>query len=219
MSTPLVFYYGLRSPYSWMADRLLCDCLPDAARAAIEYVPYWALRPQTLQALQARGASALYRDMSRARFMYILGDVKSTVRRLGYPLRWPVDGPDPDWELPHRACLEAASTGQADVLRRALFAARFEHGRNICDLQVVHDVMNQAGVEMQADAGSPPQDGPDDPAVLAMERAFKHGVFGMPFFVVGREKFWGADRLQFALRAAGLPWREVAEAWLGEAIA
>ena len=219
MPVPLVFYYGLRSPYSWMADRLLADCLPDAARAAIEYVPYWAPRPQTLQALQARGASTLYRDMSRARFMYILGDVKSAVRRLGYPLRWPVDGPEPDWELPHRACLEAPSTERADVLRRALFAARFEHGRNICDPQVVQDAMREAGVDMQADAGSPTHDGPDDPAVVALERAFKHGVFGMPFFVVGREKFWGVDRLQFALRAAGLPWSEVAAAWLGETVA
>ena len=41
----------------------------------------------------------------------------------------------------------------------------------------------------------------------------------LPFFIHGREKFWGVDRLQFALRAAGLPWREVAEAWLGETVA
>jgi 2-hydroxychromene-2-carboxylate isomerase len=219
MPAPMLFFYSLRSPYAWLADSLLARCLPDEVHAAIDPVPYWDPRPHTMAGLEARRASVLYRPMSRARHMYILGDVKATARRLGFPLAWPVDGPQPDWELPHRACLAAAQgPDRGRALRRALFSARFEQGRDIWSPEVVADVMQQAGVAAPLDtaAASPPP--ADDAAVSALERGYRLGVFGIPFFVVGREKFWGVDRLPFALREAGLPWRDVAAAWAGEAV-
>ena len=48
-----------------------------------------------------------------------------------------------------------------------------------------------------------------DKAVQTLKHCHRHGVFGLPYFVVGRERFWGVDRLPFALREAGLPWRGV----------
>lgn len=209
----LVFFYGLRSPYSWLADRLLADVLPPELHSRIEHVPYWDPSPQTLHALQERRAGVLYRAMSKARHLYILGDVKGTARRLGYPLRWPVDGPQPEWELPHRACLAAVPAGAGTRLRRALFAARFEHGRDIWNAHTVHAEAQQAGVALPVEAG--PASAPDESTLAALERGYRQGVFGVPFFVVGREKFWGVDRLPFALREAGLPWRAAAEAWIG----
>ncbi|MCW5667470.1 MAG: DsbA family protein [Piscinibacter sp.] len=206
----LVFHFGLRSPYSWLAERLLERFVAPHDRPRIEVVPYWDPRPDTLAALQARRATVLYRAMSRERHLYILGDVKAAARRLGLPLRWPVDGPQPDWELPHRACLAAGPDAAGDTLRRSLFAARFEQGRDIWQADTVQAVLRDCGVP----AAEAPVDA--EPAVDALERGYRNGVFGVPFFVVGRERFWGVDRLPFALRAAGLPWRPLAEAWLGE---
>jgi 2-hydroxychromene-2-carboxylate isomerase len=206
----LVFHFGLRSPYSWLAERLLQRFVAPADWSRIEPVPYWDPRPATLEALRARKADVLYRPMSRTRHLYILGDVKAAAQRLGLAVRWPVDGAQPDWELPHRACLAAGSGAPGHGLRRAFFEARFEQGRDIWCAETVQDVQSAAST-LPPDLGDA-----DDPAVAALERGYRHGVFGVPFFVVGRERFWGVDRLPFALRAAGMPWRELARAWIGE---
>jgi 2-hydroxychromene-2-carboxylate isomerase len=35
----------------------------------------------------------------------------------------------------------------------------------------------------------------------ALRRAWRDGIFGVPFFVLGHEKFWGQDRVDEFLEA------------------
>jgi 2-hydroxychromene-2-carboxylate isomerase len=206
----LTFFYGLRSPYAWLAHRLIAEHLPARWHAAIEYVPFWDPNADTLQTVRRRGGEFLYRPMSRERHLYILGDVKRISTSLGYTLRWPVDVADQDWELPHLACLAALQSGCAAELRGRLFRARWEEGTNICDRNVLAALtadLELGDISRQREQG-----------VLTLCRCHRNGVFGLPYFVVGRERFWGVDRLPFALRQTGLPWRDVAGAWLGAAV-
>ena len=203
----LTFYFGLRSPYAWLAHRLISDQLPLSAQAEIEHIPFWDPEPATLQALRTAGGEFLFRPMSRDRHLYILGDLKRLVARLGYRLKWPVDTPGQNWELPHLACLAAQREGCDTKLRNRLFAARWKEGRNICDARVLAaesaDLsLGELGV-LRGDA------------VQTLRRCYQVGVFGLPYFAVGRERFWGVDRLPFALREAGLPWRPLSDVWMG----
>jgi 2-hydroxychromene-2-carboxylate isomerase len=208
----MTFFYGLRSPYAWIAHRLITEHLPAHLQASsLEYVPFWDPQPATLETLRAAGGGFLYRAMSRERHLYILADVKRLVASLGYRLQWPVDQAGQNWELPHLACLAALQSDCEVDLRSRLFSARWEHGRNICDPSVLAALTADLGL------GDPSEQGKE--AVLTLRRCHRDGVFGLPYFIVGRERFWGVDRLPFALRAAGLPWPEIARRWIGETIA
>jgi 2-hydroxychromene-2-carboxylate isomerase len=210
MNAPLRFVFGLRSPYAWLAWRLLQRHLPPAQLARIELLPYWDPAPATLAALEEGGGRFLYRPMSRERHLYVLGDIKRLARRLDLPLAWALDPAVPDWELPHLACLAALRAGCGPEVIDALFAARWERGLDICDAAVLARLLAPYGLAPADDAARAAVGG----AIAALREADRLGVFGLPFFAAGRERFWGVDRLPFALAQAGLEWRVLGQAWL-----
>lgn len=218
MSQPaLQFFYGLRSPYAWLAWRLLRRHLAPHDLARIELSPLWDPAPATLALLEAEGAAFLYRPMARERHFYILGDVRRLARHLGCPVAWPGEPPVANWELAHMACLATPRGAPLHALLDALFAARWEQGRDICDPAVIDDAMAAAGSPLRSSglATSALQ----RRAVDALKLAHMRHVFGLPYFVAGREGYWGVDRLPFALAAAGLPHTGLARAWLAGAAA
>lgn len=191
------FVFGFRSPYAWIANSLLERMLTPAEQARIRFVPFWNPSPATHAALQAASADFLYREMSKDRHLYILRDVRRLAAHFGLDLVWPVDPAQPDWEAPHRLYLAAEGVGRAAAARRALFAARWEQGRDICDPRVLSEIGAELGL-----------DGVEMPTAAALSAplrwCFRKRVFGLPYFTVGADRFWGVDRLHFALRAAGL---------------
>lgn len=191
------FVFGFRSPYAWIANRLIERSLTPAERAGIRFVPFWNPSPTTLAALQAAGGDFLYREMSKDRHLYILRDIRRLAAHFALDLVWPVDPPQPDWEAPHRLYLLAERAGRAADARRALFAARWEQGRDICDPQLLSEIGRGLGVDsaempIAADLSEP------------LRWCWQKRVFGLPYFTVGADRFWGVDRLPFALFAAGL---------------
>lgn len=211
----LIFYFGLRSPYAWLAQKLLNEHLPAEYKAKIRCMPYWDPAPETLSAFREACGEPLYRPMSRERHLYILQDIKRTAHRLGYTLRWPVDGMSSDWELPHRACLAADAEGHGDLLRNALFAARWEQGHDICDPKILHEVLISNGLADTLSIETLRCEALSTTCLDILKLAQDQGVFGLPTFVLGRERWWGVDRLPFALQSAGLPWKGLAAAWCG----
>lgn len=210
MKSPLCFVFGLRSPYAWLAWRLLRRHLPAAQLAQIELLPYWDPAPATMAALEDGGGRFLYRPMSRERHLYILGDIKRLARRLDLPLAWARDSTQPDWERPHLACVAALRDGSGPAVIDTLFAARWERGLDICDAAVLASLLAPHGVAL-------PDHAAGAAALAALREAYRLGVFGLPFLAVGRERYWGVDRLPFALAEAGLEWRPLGLAWLDAA--
>ncbi|HEX4369116.1 MAG TPA: DsbA family protein [Rhodopila sp.] len=212
----MIFVFGFRSPYAWLADRLIEDCLPAGAAERISRLPLWEPDAAGLAALNDAGSPSLYRPMSRERQFYILQDIRRLSRHLGYAIKWPVDPPDIRWELPHRAWLAAERLGRGQEARRAIFAARWERGEPICDPATLASILRPMGLPGPAELDTAPG-GSRDEAFAALRLANGKGVFGLPTFIVGKQRFWGVDRLAFALSEAGLPHRSVAERWVGEA--
>jgi 2-hydroxychromene-2-carboxylate isomerase len=197
------FYFSLRSPYSWLAYRL-AERHFGAVLEAIEFVPFWEPDEVSAGLLRERDARFLYTPMSRAKHLYLLHDVRRLAARYRLPLRWPVDTVSPWWELPHLAYLVAERAGRAAQYRSAMYRARWEQGRDICTPAVVADVAEAVGVDPAAALGAPADPVLRAAGAEALARAYRDGVFGVPFFRVGREPYWGVDRLGDFAAALGV---------------
>ncbi|MBC2875749.1 MULTISPECIES: 2-hydroxychromene-2-carboxylate isomerase [Streptomyces] len=194
MRKPPRLYFSLRSPFSWMAVRLLEEHRPDA-HELIEYIPFFEPDPQTMAALTARGGEFHYVAMSKAKHLYILSDTKRLAAKFGFPMKWPIDTGDEWWELPHLAWIKAKELGIHREYYEAVMAARWGRGEDICDRERLLTICRAAGLD-----GATLVAAPDDPAmrekgVEALMRVYEDDVFGVPYFTSGRHRFWGLDRL------------------------
>jgi 2-hydroxychromene-2-carboxylate isomerase len=187
-------YFNFRSPFSWLALRRLEELLPEAPQL-IDYYPYWEPDAAMMAALRARGGEFHYAQMSKAKHLYILADTKRLARRFGYPMAWPVDI-DPWWELSHLAWIKAARLGRERDFYQVVTQARWERAENICDPEVIHRLAGSIGLDGAAMVAAA-----DDPQIRAegldyLVKQYEDDVFGVPYFKLGRLRFWGVDRLE-----------------------
>ncbi|WP_018218330.1 2-hydroxychromene-2-carboxylate isomerase [Salinispora vitiensis] len=192
-------YFAFRSPYSWMALRRLEERLPEA-RDLIEYRPYWEPDRRTMDELTLTGAEFHYTPMSKAKHLYLLADIKRLAHRLGYSMAWPIDI-DPQWDLPHLAWLYARRLGADREFYAAVTAARWERGENICDPDVLGRAATSAGLDATRTLAAA-----DDPEVRTegvriLNEAYHEDIFGIPYFKLGFQRFWGLDRLDHFIEA------------------
>ncbi len=206
------FYFSFRSPYSWIATRMLAERSP-ATLQLLEYIPLWEPDAVSEQLLRDRGAEStlLYTTMSRAKHLYILQDIRRLTTKLGYEMAWPVDI-DPWWERPHLAYLVARQCGKGPEFFKAVYRARWTQGADICTEQVIRELAIEAGVEPDPIANAPGDPEIRREGVDGLYRAYHDGVFGVPFFIHKFEKYWGVDRVDaFLAGLASVAAKEVVE--------
>ncbi|WP_422770154.1 2-hydroxychromene-2-carboxylate isomerase [Plantactinospora sp. WMMC1484] len=187
------FYFSLRSPYSWLAHRDLHERYPGLA-AQLEWVPFWEPDELSGKLLAEAGGEFVYTPMSRAKHLYVLADVRRLGAQRGLSVTWPVDR-DPVWEIPHLGYLVARRHGAGPAYVERAYRARWQEGRDICDRATVAGIAAELGLDPAEVSGAA-----DDPevrrqGVAALLDIHRDGVFGVPFFVHGFERFWGVDRL------------------------
>lgn len=186
-------YFNLRSPYSWLALHDLTTDHPDLA-GVVDWRPCWEPDPASECMLTAAGGRFPYTPMSREKHLYILGDVRRLAAERGLRIRWPVDR-SPRWEVPHLAYPLAVRSGLGREFALAVSRARWEQGLNISDPAVVAAVGADLGMDPDPVARAA-----EDPVLAStgtqmLLAACRDGVFGVPFFIHRRDKFWGVDRL------------------------
>jgi len=187
------FYFSLRSPYSWLAWHDLKQAYPRLL-GRLRLVPFWEPDAAYRAALGQGGDAFLYTQMSKEKHLYILTDVKRLAAKRGITPSWPIDR-EPVWEVPHLAWIAAAEQGKGAAFIERVSAARWRQGRNICDPEVMADIGAELGLDPDRLHGAHA-----DPLLRAaglahLQACIRDGVFGVPFFALGREKFWGLDRL------------------------
>ena len=192
-------YFSLRSPFSWMAVRQLEQRLPEA-HDILEWVPFFEPDERSAAALRERGGEFHYVAMSKAKHLYILQDTKRLAQRFGYQMKWPIDV-DPWWELPHLAWIQAKRDGVHREFYHAVMAARWERGENICEPEVLHRIVTDAGLSPGSLLGAVDDPEIRDLGLQALMEIYVDDVFGVPYFKVGRQGFWGLDRLDDFLAA------------------
>lgn len=186
-------YFSFRSPYSWMAVTRLLRLIPDAHQR-IEFVPFWDPDPVTAAALRAAGAGFHYTPMSKSKHLYILHDTRRQAAKLGLRMSWPVDD-QPWWELPHLGWLLARRLGRAAEFYAAVVAARWERGVDVCQPPVLGRLADPLGIDGDRLVAAPDQPDLRAEGVACLAAAYHDDIFGIPYFRVGRHRFWGLDRL------------------------
>jgi 2-hydroxychromene-2-carboxylate isomerase len=201
MARPTRVFFSFRSPYSWLALERLQRAVPDMMER-FQFIPYWDPDVRMDAALQARGERMLYVQMSKAKHLYLLHDAKRLSAALGTTMAWPVDI-EPWWEIPHLAWLEANRAGRGLAFYRAVIAARWHLGENVCDPNLIAAIARELDLDPSRLAGAASDERLRGEALECLVEASRDAIFGVPYFRVGRERFWGYDRLPAFLHAIG----------------
>ncbi len=198
------WYFSLRSPYSWFAYRDLRDEHPDVLKA-VDWVPYWEPDEAGAQALAARNVRLPVVPMSKAKDLYILQDTRRLARDRGWSMTWPVDRAA-RWEVAHLGYLAAEDEGRGREFVDAVYRARWEQGRNISDPVTVGAIATEVGADPDRVIAAADDPSRREQGLECLVAAYRDDAFGVPFFVCGRDKFWGAERVRAwaaAVRATG----------------
>jgi 2-hydroxychromene-2-carboxylate isomerase len=175
---------------------------------AVEWLPMWEPGEQSSRLMREQGLDELpYVDMSKAKGLYILQDARRLARARALPMTWPIDK-DPQWDVAHLGYLAAADEGKGKEFVAAAYRARWENGLNISEPDVIADVAAEIGLDPVRISQAH-----KDPEMLArgvqyLKKMDKDGVFGVPLFIHGHDKFWGIDRLVdfvASVRGSGVP--------------
>ena len=181
------YFFSLLSPWAYFAGNRLEE-IAKARDATVAYKPVDVFR-----VFRETGGVPLP-ERPVARREYREQELRRTSANTGMPYHfqpahWPTD-PVPA----SLAVISAAQAGgPAGPLAQALLAAVWTEQRDIAAPAVITEKLKAVGADFEV--------GRDDDALRAVfeqntDEALRRGVFGVPFYIVGDERFWGQDRLQ-----------------------
>ena len=183
------YFFTPMSPWVYLAgDRL--EAIAARQGASIRYVPLDA------PALFPRTGGHVLAERHESRKAYRLQELARWSKRLGMkldlqPFFFPVNPAPASYAI---ISAQAAGGGDLAGLVRAFPRAVWAEGRNIADDEVVKAILAENGFDPAvAERGMFTA---ADVYVRNLEEAVSRGVFGVPFYIVGEEKFWGQDRLE-----------------------
>ena len=182
------YFFTPMSPWVYLAgDRL--ERVAERQGAAVRYVPLDA------PALFPRTGGQVLAERHESRKAYRLQELARWSKPLGMkldlqPFFFPVNPAPASYAI---IAAQAAGGGDLGALVRAFPRAVWAEGRNIAEDEVVKAILAENGFDPAvADRGMFMA---ADVYVRNLDEAVARGVFGVPFYVVGEEKFWGQDRL------------------------
>jgi 2-hydroxychromene-2-carboxylate isomerase len=189
------FYFDLASPYAYLSAERITRLFADAELPQ----PEW--RPILL--------GALFKRFDRGSWMLTpereagIREIERRAEAYGLqPMRWP--DPCPSNSLyAMRVATYAKGIGRTVSFALAAFRQAFAGGRDLTDPDNV--AIAAAACELHPNAVSRGATTDANKAALraATDRAGDLGVFGAPSVLVGDQVFWGDDRLEEAVAAAG----------------
>lgn len=182
------YFLALQSPFVYLAGTRPAEI---AARhgAKLVYKPLDALQ------LFPRTGGKVRADRHPSRNDYSAMDRARQARKLGLKM-----DPQPMFGAANPApaayaviAAQAAGGGDLAGLVAGLSRAMWAEGRDISDDEVIRATLAAHGFDPRvADKGMLMA---AESYAANLEEAVSRGVFGVPFFLVGTEKFWGQDRL------------------------
>lgn len=194
------WYVSVRSPYSWLALRD-AEASGSELLADSEMRVFFEPTAELSATVTEKSAVFHYTPMSRSKHLYILRDVARLARKRELAVTWPVDE-KPAWEVSAVALARVVDESQSEGKRLALALAnaRWLEGRNIHEESTVADCLTDLGLDGGL-AGLHRTDEGLEIARALLKQLDRDGVFGVPYIVVGREPYWGLERLFLAEEA------------------
>jgi 2-hydroxychromene-2-carboxylate isomerase len=192
MKEPLHFWFEFASTYSYLSAMRI-EHVAGAAGAELIWRPF-LLGP--IFAKQGWDDSPFIIYPSKGRYMW--RDLERLCQDYGLDFKRPSVFPRNGLRAARIACI-AADEGWCAELTRAVFRANFAQDRNISDTGVLAEIVSDLGRDSTEviDASDTPAN--KERLRAQTKEAKRHGIFGAPSFTVGRELFWGNDRLGLAI--------------------
>jgi 2-hydroxychromene-2-carboxylate isomerase len=205
---PPSFYFGVMSPYSWLAAERIGCLLPSARWRGVLAGVVFKEHGRTSWGLTERRAEGLADCEARA-----------SERGLG-PIVWPEPWPTSDLlagramafcELrdreasPANGAPDRSEPGESLLHTFALAAMRmaFLEGADLESLDAVLEAGRRSEIDEHELRDALKDQRVKDQLRAVTGEAIAAGVFGVPTVLVGGELFWGDDRLQDAASAYG----------------
>jgi 2-hydroxychromene-2-carboxylate isomerase len=200
------FYFSFRSPYAWLAFLRIEPALAGLP-VKLDYLPVFP--PPNFPNDPAAVPNKL---------KYIQKDVARIAEAYGF-VATPPQKLDCDWVRPHAAFIYAADQGKGREFGRALYEARFVHGRDLGDDAVLAETARTLGLEPAAVIDAAGDKTHQTRVVQGMIQGVQEdSIFGVPYFVYRGETFWGNDRIDWLMRtirkAHGMPVVDLSDNWL-----
>jgi 2-hydroxychromene-2-carboxylate isomerase len=184
-------WFELASTYSYIAAERI-EVAAAAAGQAIAWRPF-LLGPVFAQL----GWNDSPFNLQPVKGAYMWRDLERWSERLGLGFRRPTQFPRNSVRAA-RIALLGADERWGPTFVRAMFRANFERDLDIASTSVITGVLDELG--LPRDLLDRAESADEKPKLRAQtQRAIELGIFGAPTFVVGRELFWGNDRLDEAL--------------------
>jgi 2-hydroxychromene-2-carboxylate isomerase len=189
-----VFYFDLGSPYSYLAAERINPMFSDATGEP----PVW--QPILLGGLFKRyGRSSWGQGPEREAG---IAEVERRAAERGMqPIRWPEPWPG-DMLFAMRVATYAKQAGRVVAFSLAAFRQAFAAGRDLSDPDSVLIAAAACELHPRAVAAAAERASVKRELREATDRAGDLGVRGVPSVLVGRDVFWGDDRLEEAAAAA-----------------
>jgi 2-hydroxychromene-2-carboxylate isomerase len=182
------YYFATVSPYTYLAGMRPAEI---AARhgATLNH------KPLDILALFGRTGGTAPADRHSSRKEYRLQELRRSAAKYGMPINlhpahWPTNPAPSSYAI---IAAQSAGGGDLDALIHGLTRACWAEERDIADDGVIADCLEAAGFDRGL-VNRGLMEGAERYA-RNLEDAVEAGAFGAPFFVVGEERFWGADRL------------------------
>jgi 2-hydroxychromene-2-carboxylate isomerase len=195
LSPPATFYFDLGSPYAYLTAERISGLFGEAGLPQ----PEW--QPVLLGGLFKRfGRDSWANGPERAAGM---AEVERRAATYGLPpIVWPEPWPG-NTLTAMRVATFAKQTGRTVAFALAAFRQAFAAGRDLSEADNV--LLAAAACEMHPRAltKAVQTDVVKNALREATERAAERGVFGVPSLLVGDEVFWGDERVEEAIAAAG----------------
>lgn len=186
--TQIDYFLAIQSPYVYLAGKR-------PAEIAAKHGAKLVYKPVDVVQLFPRTGGKVRAERHPSRNDYSAQDRARQARKLGLPF-----DPAPIFAAANPApaayaIIAAQNAGGGDVagLIASLSRAIWAEGRDISDDEVIRAALEANGFAANtADKGMLMA---ADTYAANLEEAVSRGVFGVPFFVTGDQKFWGQDRL------------------------
>ena len=194
MTRAVEFYFDVGSPAAYLA----WTQLPKIAREAgceIEYRPF--LLGGVFQATGNRSPMEV-----PAKGQYMQDDLQRFARRYGVPFRHNPHFPINTLTLMRAALgLQMREPDRMVPFVDAVYRAIWVDGADMNDPATVSQVLLRAGFGPEKIPALTADPAVKDELKEVTREAVQRGVFGAPTFFVGKQMFWGQDRLDFVKEA------------------
>lgn len=198
MSTQVTYFYSHVSPWSFLGHRQLMTIATDAG-AAIDF------RPVSVAEIFPKTGGVPLAKRPPERRAYRMAELKRWPARLGLEINVePKFFPADDKPAARLAIVAGGHGLDVGALSERIMSGTWQREEDIADRATLVAIAGELGHDGEALVAESEGEEADRRLMENCEKALADGCFGVPWYDVAGEPFWGQDRLDFVAARLGV---------------